>query len=228
LVGIEESHAVVWKVFSRMVKPDKTLTFDGARNDSKALYNFHESIINALRPTLEKGVRSIILVSAAKTTYSVEFIEHVRQHHRWLIQGPNKVAFSEMKGSASKLSQVAKLTKNPMFRKIINLTAAEETNNLIEILEKHLTSQEKKNRVLFSLEEVEPLFLNKHKPGESKPEYLLLTDKYLSVSSKKNRLNRLMQIAANRKVKTRIVNVESPAGVRLSQLGGIICLVKLE
>ena len=133
-----------------------------------------------------------------------------------------------MTGSASNLSQVAKLTKSSIFRQIINLTAAEETENLIEILEKRLNTSEEKSRVLFSLEEVETVVLSKHKPGRLKPEYLLLTDKYLLDSREKNRLHRLMQIAANRKVKTRVVNDESPAGVRLSQLGGIVCIAQFE
>jgi len=95
-------------------------------------------------------------------------------------------------------------------------------------LEKRLNLSEKKSRVLFSIEEMENLFLSKHKPGGFKPEYLLLTDKYLSDNREKNRLHRLMQIAANRKIKTRVVNVESPAGIRLSQLGGIVCIAQLE
>jgi stalled ribosome rescue protein Dom34 len=56
----------------------------------------------------------------------------------------------------------------------------------------------------------------------------MLTDKYLLNSREKNRIHRLMQIATNRKVKTKIVDAESPAGLRLTQLGGIVCFAKLE
>jgi len=66
--------------------------------------------------------------------------------------------------------------------------------------------------------------LKHQKPGEPEPDYLLLTDMYLAKTRQKNRLHRLMQIAANRNVKTRIVNGESPAGKRITQLGGLICL----
>ena len=228
LAGLEETHAALWKVFSKVVKPEKTLTIVGTRNNPKALYNFHESIINALRPTLKEGVRSIILVSPAKTNYAQEFTDHVRQHHTWLIQGPRKAAFSEITGSASTLSQVATLTRVPTFRQLICETTAEETENLIEILEKRLSTSENNNLVLFSLEEAEALIFNPHKTSRPKPEYLLLTDKYLADNREKNRLHRLMQIAANRKVKTRVVNAESPAGVRLTQLGGIVCIAKSE
>jgi stalled ribosome rescue protein Dom34 len=49
----------------------------------------------------------------------------------------------------------------------------------------------------------------------------MLTDKYLADSEDKNRIHRLLQISKNRKVKTRIVNAETPAGKRVSQFGGI-------
>jgi len=228
LAGLEDTHAALWKVFSKVVKPEKTLTINGTRNNPKALYNFHESIINALRPTLKEGVRSIILVSPARTNYTQEFTNHVRQHHTWLIQGSNKTVFSEITGSANTPSQVAALKRTQAFRQLICETTAEETENLIEILEKRLSTSEKNDLVLFSLEEAEALILKQQNTSRPKPEYLLLTDKYLSDNRRKNRLHRLMQIAANRKVKTRVVNAESPAGVRLTQLGGIVCIAKPE
>jgi stalled ribosome rescue protein Dom34 len=64
--------------------------------------------------------------------------------------------------------------------------------------------------------------------GKPKPEYLLLTDNYLSGSRQRNRVYRLLQIAKNRSVKTRIINAESTAGIRLTQLGGLVCLTKLD
>jgi stalled ribosome rescue protein Dom34 len=228
LIGLEEDTAVLWKVFSNIAKPENTLHINGTRNNPKALYNFHELIINALRPTLKEGVRSIILASPARTNCSQEFINHVCEHHKWLTQGPNKAAFSKITGSASTPSQIAALTRSPVFHQIICETAAEETENLIEILEKRLNASDKNNLVLFSLEEAENLILKRHKPGRPKPEYLMLTDRYLADNREKNRLHRLMQIAENRKVKTRIINAESPAGVRLTQLGGFICLAQLE
>jgi stalled ribosome rescue protein Dom34 len=192
------------------------------------LYNFHESIINALRPTLKEGVRSIILASPARTNHNQELINHVREHHRWLTQGQNKAAFSKITGSATTPPQVAALTRTPSFLQLVNDTTQEETENLIEILEKRINTTDNNNLVLFSLEEAEKLILKRQKPSEPKPEYLMLTDRYLAGKRQKNRLHRLMQIAANRKVRTRIINAESPAGKRLTQLGGFICLVQPE
>jgi len=228
LAGLEDDRAVLWKVFSNVVKPEKTISLDGTRNDSKAVYNFHESIVNALRPTLKEGVRSIILASPARTNHAQRFIDHIREHHAWLVQGPNKAVFSEANGSASTLAEVATLTKTLMFRQLICETTSEEAEDLMNILEKRLNTSDKNAVVLYSLEETEDLILGSQKPNRPKPERLMLTDRYLSNSREKNRIHRLMQIATNRDVKTRIVDAESPAGQRLTQLGGIVCFAKLE
>ena len=228
LLGLEEDHAVFWKVFSNVAKPEKPIPIDGTRNNPKVLYNFHESIINAIRPTLKEGVRSIILASPTRANYGQEFINHVRDHHTWLTQGPTKAAFSKIAGSASTPSQVAALTRTLTFRQLICETTTEETENLLEILEKRLNASDKSNLVLFSLQEAENLILNQQKPAKRKPEYLLLTDRYIADHRKKSRLHRLMQIATNRNVKTRIINAESPAGLRLTQLGGLVCLAQLK
>jgi stalled ribosome rescue protein Dom34 len=228
LLGFEEDTAALWKVFSNVAKHEKAIPLNGNRNDSKALYNFHEAIINAIRPTLKEGVRSIILASPPRTIHNQEFINHIQEHHKWLTQGPNKAAFSKITGSASTSSQVAALTRSSVFRQMISETTVEETENLIEILEKRLNAPGSHNLVLFSLEEAEKLVLKRHKPGSPKPDYLLLTDRYLAGNREKNRLHRLMQIATNKDVKTRIINAESPAGIRLTQLGGLICLAQLE
>ena len=227
LIGLEDK-AVLWKVFSKVVKAEKTLTLDGARSNPKALYNFHESIINALRPTLKEGVRSIILASPPRTNRAQELLNHVRQHHTWLNQGPNKATFSEITGNASNPSQVATLTRTNDFHELISQTTSEETENLIDLLEKRLNTSNRGDAVLFSLKEAENLILKRQKPSRPKPEYLLLTDRYLADNREKNRLHRLMQIAQNKKVKTRVINAESPAGQRLTQLGGIVCLAQIE
>ena len=228
LAGLEDDRAVLWKVFSNVVKPEKTLWLDGTSNDPKAAYNFHESIINALRPTLKEGVRSIIIASPARTNYAQRFIDHVRGHHAWLVQGPNKAIFSEATGSAGTQSEVAELTKTPMFHQLMSDTTSEETENLIDMLEKRLNTSNHDTVVLYSLKETEDLIIGPQKPGRPKLEYLMLTDKYLSDSCEKHRIQRLMQIAINRNVKTRIVDAESSAGLRLTQLGGMVCFAQLE
>jgi stalled ribosome rescue protein Dom34 len=226
LVGIESSHAVMWYIFSQVAKQQQTISSNGDRKDSKSLYSFHETIINALRPVLKEGVRSIIVASPPRTNFAQDFLSHIKAHHSWLLQGANKASFSQITGSASAPSQVAALTKTANFKQLIQENAAEETENLLEILEKRLSKTD--NLVLFSLQEAENLILNTQAPGKRQPEYLLLTNEYLAGSRQKNRVNRLMQIAARNGVKTRVIDAESNAGLRLTQLGGIVCLAKID
>jgi len=227
LGGLEGERAVLWKVFSKVVKPEKTVWLNGTRNDPKTAYNFHESIVNALRPALKEGVRSIILVFPARTHYAQSFMDHIHSHHAWLVQGPNKATFSEITGSAGTLPEVAALTRTPTFRRLISETTSEETEDLIDMLEKHLNSLNQDKVALYSLMEIEDLILGPQKNSRLTPQYLMLTDEYVSICHEKNRIHRLMQIATNRNVKTRIVDAESTAGLRLRQLGGMVCLARV-
>jgi stalled ribosome rescue protein Dom34 len=225
LIGVEEEQASIWKVFSKVAKHQQTIRIGSDRKDQKGTYNLHETIINSLRPILKEGVRSVIIASSSKTSYAQDLQNHIRAHHSWLSQGANKATISLIVGSASTPPQVAALTQKPIFKQLIIENAKEETENLLEILERRLNKAD--DLVLFSLEEAEKLILSQQLPGKPQAEYLLLTDNYLVKSRQKSRLHRLMQIAQNKKVKTKVINVESDAGARLTQLGGLICIAKL-
>jgi stalled ribosome rescue protein Dom34 len=123
-------------------------------------------------------------------------------------------------GSASTPPQVAALTQKPSFKQLIEANAAQETENILELLERRLNE----NLVSFSLVEAENLVLATQPPGKPQPDSLLLTNTYLAECRQKNRVHRLMQIAQNKQVKTRVIDAESAAGARLTQLGGIVCL----
>ncbi len=224
LIGVEDGHAALWQIYSQVAKSQQTIPLNGERRDQKALYNFHETIINALRPTLKEGVRSVIIASPPRTSYAQDLQSHITSHHSWLLSGTNKTTISIIAGSADTPPQVAVLTQKPAFKQLIQENAAEETENLLETLEKRLNSAG--NLVLFSLQEAENLILNVQAPGKPQPEYLLLTDDYLAGNRQKYRVNRVMQIAQNKKIKTRVISAESNAGARLTQLGGIVCLLK--
>ncbi len=226
LIGIEQDHAALWHLFSQVAKPQQTVPLNGNRKDSKALYCFHETIINALRPVLKEGVRSIIIASPPRSSYAQDFQSHIKGHHSWLLQGTNKASISLITGSASSLPQVATLTKTTTFKQLIQENANEETENLLEILERRLSKTD--NLVYFSLQEAENLILYPQALGKPHPEYLMLTNDYLAESRQKNRVNRLMQIAARNGVKTRVIDAESNAGNRLTQLGGLVALGKRE
>jgi stalled ribosome rescue protein Dom34 len=225
LIGIEHSQIAIWKVYSKVAKPEANIRLEGSRTDVKLLYNFYESVINKLRPILKEGVKSIIVVAPQKTSFSQDFLDHIKGHHQWLFQGVNKATFKQIIGFAITHAQVSNITSTEEFKQSINDSTFEEAELLLEILEKRLNATDK--LVLFSLEEAEDAIYNSESQGMSKPEYLLLTDSYLEKDKRKARLNRLIQIAQNKKIKTRIINKESPAGVRLNQFGGLaVCLLK--
>ena len=226
LVGIEADRAVIWRIFSNVVKPEKTVHLNGARNDPKALYNFHELTVNALRSSLQEGARSVILVAPARTRYAHEFSSHIASHHAWLAQGSNKVTISEMVGSAATFFDVTELTKKTVLQQAVFDTTTAESANLLDRLEERLNASQGESLVLYSFEEIEFLILGTSKIGKPTPEHLLLADKYLQNSRLKNRLHRLMQIARNKHIKTTVISSDSPTGKRLAQFGGIVCVLK--
>jgi stalled ribosome rescue protein Dom34 len=222
LVGLEDNRAILWHIFSNVVKPYLTLKLAGKRTDERALYNFHESVVDALRPMLKEGVRSILVTAPSKTTYSGDFLNHIRKHHTYLIQSkkPNGATFAELVGSADQPHNVAELVKTKEFRRLIAETTSGEADTIVNALEKHLNNEN--SVVLFTLKEIEDTIYDQERPNDSRTEYLMLTDKYLADSEDKNRIQRLLQISKNRKIKTRIINSETPAGKRISQFGGAV------
>ncbi len=225
LVGLKEDEAVLWRVYSNVAKTEKTLKLTGFRSDAKAVYNFHESIVNALRPVLKEGVKTVILATPPRTGYSANFLRHIKDHHAWLTTGPGKATFAELQGAANTPHEVAELTRKPDFKGRIGDATSSETENLLELLEKRLNVASHEPLVAYSLEESEEKILGAWQPGKSKPEYLLLVNTALSPSRQRNRIQRLMQVAANRGVKVRVVDSETTAGKRLMQLGGIVCIL---
>lgn len=224
LVGFDSDQAVLWEVFSHVVKPLVTLHLAGNRADGKAAYNFHESVLDALRPVLKEGVRSVVLVAPARSVYASDFLNHARKHHGYLFQSnaPNRVAFAELVGSAGQSHEVAELVKTKGFLRLIEETTSYEADFIVDALEERLSGLGGGSGVLFSLEEIEDAVYGREGKSDSVPEFLVLTDKYLAESQSKMRVQRLLQIAQNKKVKTRIVNADTAAGKRISQFGGIV------
>jgi stalled ribosome rescue protein Dom34 len=223
LVGFENDHAVMWRVYSQVIKKYCKLELDGKRTDERVLYNFHESIVDAWRPLLKEGVGSIVVTAPMKTTYTADFLDHVQKHHIHMIQSKkqNRANFAELVGSADQPHQVAELVKNKNFSDLLNETISGEADHILNMLEKNLYNTNG-NVTVYSLKEIEDLVYDRGTRSRFKTKYLILTDKYLANSKEKNRIHRLLQISKNKKVKTKIVNAETPAGKRISQFGGII------
>lgn len=227
LIGFEEKRAILWQIFSRVVKYHVTVELGS--KDKKGLYNFHESAVDALRPLLKEGIRSIVVTAPMKKNYGRDFLDHVRKRHPWLVReyGANTAVFGELVGSAGQLHEVSDLVKTEEFRRVLNKITSEDADRIVDSLEKRLNELDS-STVLYSLEEMEELVNSQLGHGNLKPEYIVLTDRYLANTREKNRIHRLLQISKNKHIKTRIVNVETKAGVRISQLGGLVCFTELE
>jgi stalled ribosome rescue protein Dom34 len=223
LVGFEQDRAVVWQVFSHVVKPFLTLKVLGSRKDARALYDFHESVVEALRPVLREGVKSVVVVAPMRTTYNADFLNHVQKHHAYLTQSKSvgRVSFAELVGSASQLHSVAQLVKTGEFRESIAKTTSGEADNLVDALEKSLSQASSNRLVLFSLKEIEDAVYEEGKWGADAA-CLVLTNRYLAESCHRNRVQRLLQVSANKGVKTRVIDAETLAGKRITQFGGLV------
>jgi stalled ribosome rescue protein Dom34 len=222
IVGLESDHAVLWQVFSHVVKKHSALKLLGRRSDERARYNFHESIINALKPVFHEGVKSVMLVTPPRTDYAAGFLNHVRKHHSYLVSpgGLSSASFAELTGSADTPDKVNQLKKTEAFQKLISETTSGEADQAIDVLEKCLSSDHAV--VKYALKEIEDTIYGSNRRSSSGIEYLVLTDKLLADTADKSRLHRLLQIATNKNVRTRIVNAETPAGLRIGQLGGAV------
>jgi stalled ribosome rescue protein Dom34 len=221
LVGLEERRAVLWRVFSEVVKLDGTVERGGE------LYDFHESIVNALRPAFKEGIRSIVVVAPARTDYARSFLDHVRKHHTWLVRGgPNVATFGELIGAAGQLHEVHELVRTKAFRQMIGETTSRDADNIAAVLEKGLSSEDSGTVVSYSLEQIEDLVYGQERHDNLRPEHIVLTDKYLADAKSRTRILRLLQISKNNGIKTTVVSGETRAGVRLGQLGGLVCFAK--
>lgn len=226
LIGFEKKQAILWQIFSKVVK--HYVTVEMKINDKKSFYNFYESVVDELRPLLREGVRSILITAPMKTRHTKDFLDHVKTHHQWFFQenSSNNTTFGELIGSATELHEVSELIKTKEFHNLLSETTSEDADHIIDTLEKLLNETDGSSVILYSLKDIEELVYNQTEKSKLKSEYIILTDKYLSDTKEKNRVHRLLQISKNKKIKTRIVKVETKAGIRLSQLGGLVCFTK--
>jgi len=215
-------------VFSEVVRLDGVVE-RGGEADRGDLYGFHESIVNALRPALKEGVKSIVIAAPARTDHAVNFLNHIRKHHAWLLrEGPNAATFGILTGSAGQLHEVHGLVRTKEFREVLGETMSRDAGNIAATLEKSLGSDGSGTVVSYSLEEIEGLVYGRQKRSGLGPEHLVLTDKYLAGTESRGRIVRLLQISKNIGIKTTIINAETRVGLRLSQLGGLVCFVKAD
>ena len=228
LIGLHDNDAVFWRIYSESIRFYYRIKRGRKRKsqNKKHLYHFHEEIINVLRPLIKEGIRSVILLSPPKKLYSDEFLNHVNKHHIWLLKrGDKQVVFSKIIGNqARNQKDVYYLKTLDSFREIVDKTSNQEGLLILEELKEIINKDEKFSKILYTWREIDSeLRYIKRNPNSPKPNYIILTEEYLKNPKNRNKIQRILQIAENLEIKTKIVKEESEAGVTVKNFGGLIC-----
>ena len=213
MVGIQGLEAVTWDIYSESVK-------FGQRIGEASPFRLYESIVNAVRPKIKQGVKTILVASTDEKDYT-SFIKHVERHQSWLLKGweLNKATFEHVSMAAMDGRQVRDIVKTNSFKEKLSEASSVDLRHIMEVLEERLNDPDGIETLLFSLEEVES-----HIYGGGEAECILVTDQFHE--RHKRRTYRLLQVAANRNTQTSIVSTDTAAGARLTQFGGLVCLIK--
>ena len=214
LIGLDGDKATTWHVFSESVRP-------GDRIQGDDRFRFYESIVDLLRPSLKQGTKSVLIATDDEREYR-RFLGHIEKHQSWLLKGwgLNTASFEHVSEPAMDIEQVRRLVKAHGFREKLSEVTQGDIGQVMDVLEKRLSDPEGIETVLFSLNEVEDAVYG----GGGNPEYILVTE--LFRSRRRRRTDRLLQVAANKKVRTRIIENDTQAGARLSQFGGLVCMLR--
>ncbi len=231
LVALHDNDAVFWRIFSETIRLHIKINRGRKRRNQnkKQLYHFHEEIINTLRPNIKEGIRSVILLSPPKEEYSDEFLNHVNKHHSWLLKkGEKQVVFSKIIGNQAKTQKdVYYLKSQEYFKILVDETSNQEGLLILEELTEIINKNEKVSEILYTWREIDyELRLIRQNPNLPKPNYIILTEEYLKNPKNRNKAHRILQIAKNLEIKTKIVSQESEAGITVEKFGGLACYFK--
>lgn len=214
LVALDGGRALTWNVYSESVRL-------GEKTQGDPGYGFYESIIDLLRPGLKQGIKSILVAAPREKDYKA-FMGHVAKHQSWLLKGwgLNTVTFEHIPVLAMKIDEVRALVSAYGFRERLTEVTQGDIRGVMEILEKRLNDPEGIETVIYTLGEVEDAAYGE----DNVPEYILVTE--LFRSRHRRRTDRLLQVAANKDVKTRIIRPDTAAGTRIAQFGGLVCMLR--
>jgi stalled ribosome rescue protein Dom34 len=221
LIGFDRDRAVMWRVFSQVVKTHSTV--EAPRGSKRERYNFHEAVVNALRPILKEGVGSVVMAAPARTGYVKEFLDHVAKHQPWMTRGTGSATFTGIVGSATTQEEVSALVRTGEVQRAIGTSAAVEADRIKGLLESRL-AQDDASPILYSLYEVEGMIFGQRMRGRPEPEHLIVTDRFLAAH--RRRAQRLMEASRSRGVRAYVVGVKTAAGQRVEQLGGMVLLTR--
>ena len=213
LIGLDGKKAYTWNVFSESVRMGEII-------EDESEYGFYESIVDLLRPSMKQGLKTILVATPFEKEYK-RFMEHIKKHQGWMLKGYslNIVTFEYLSEEATELLTVQELVRRRDFRSKLTEVSSGDIMQVMDHLEKLLNDPKGIETLLFTLREVEDAVY-----GDASVEYILITESLNRRFGR--RTNRLLQIAKNKNIKTRIIERGSPAEARIVQLSGLVCILK--
>jgi stalled ribosome rescue protein Dom34 len=215
LIGLENKRSIFWNVFSNAVKAGVVKTW--VDNE----YNFFESMVDELRPSIKQGIKTVLIASDDRKKYD-GFIGHIEKHQGWMLKGYelNRVSFQFVEGSAKDVDAVMELVSASGFNDKIREAGEGDMKLVMSVLEKRLSSRDGIETLMFSLDEAEDAVY-----GGRAVEYIISSQRFQE--RHRRRMQRLFQVAENKGVKTRVLPPNSPYLGRVAQFGGLICLLRI-
>ncbi|NWF95030.1 MAG: hypothetical protein HXY34_02710 [Candidatus Thorarchaeota archaeon] len=229
LLGLDDTHAVVWIVQSESIRLQGSISLPTGqdRSGSGLIYDYYNTIMSSMRPILESGVGSLVIAGTGSGVSSAEaFVGHVRKHHSYLLR---TVRMASIKGDVMTPNAARAFVKSPAFQKMTAEVVDQESIHLLQLLDEYLYDTSGSVSVLFSLEEIDSLLKGISRHGATavpSPEWLLLTDSFWNRRKNDPLFQRVMSVAKNAGVKTRVLRNDDAAGERVSQIGGVVCLAR--
>jgi len=215
IIALGEPHTRIWDVYSESVKPAETVTA------TESQYRHHEDIIDQLRPRVKQGIKTVLVATPNTDQYN-SFMNHVKKHHGWLLKGYalNTVTIQHVKEPLNTIEEAKNLAASKQFRETLADASTMDLATVTGILEKRVNTAEGINTLRFSLTEVEDAVYG---GGGVRVDYILVSERFSE--QHRRRVQRLLQVAGNKGIKTRTVPGGTRLGARLSQFGGLIALL---
>ena len=211
LIALDSRKTTIYRVYSEAAKLHERLPVADRRGEKEA-YAHNEAVVNELRPLLREGVSSIV-VSSQKTEYTNQFMDHLKKHHRWLIENSS---IKTLVGSAETDASAHELIRGDLFKESLRSAVEDEEKSLLELLETHLTQGE----TVYTIREARDLF------ASHRLQYIIVTETFYEARRGNPQFQSLLQLAQNAGVKARITKDEGLLGARVRQLGGMVGLGK--
>ncbi len=137
------------------------------------------------------------------------------------------IRFGQLSGRASTKAEVELLRERDDFQELLQKTQDAEQEGILRLFEREIQKEtDDQPTLLVGLPEIEQYVYTANNVNQRRVEYLLVSEKYLQKTPSKNRVNRLMQILENRKIKVRVISKETSAFARVEQFGGLLCFLE--